>query len=141
MGHSILIGWYSSGSKRFCYKDEKQTRPNHYKGYTLPVYAVLEKGMRKDLETKVEQLQVENKRLKKAIENYGNNPAGFDWAVLEKLDEQEIELEKLKALLQNQKNFMQRLQISSWIEEAMEREATIDEALNKQSQETKEIKE
>lgn len=61
MGHSILIGWYSPTSKRFCYKDEKETWPDSHKGKTLPVYAVLEEGMRKDLEA-------ENKKLREAIE-------------------------------------------------------------------------
>ncbi len=46
MGHSILIGWYNPASKRFCYKDEKETRPDNYKSYTLPVYAVSEEGKR-----------------------------------------------------------------------------------------------
>ena len=62
MGHSTLIGWYSPISKRFCYKEEKGKWPASHKGKTLPVYAVLEKGMRKDLE-------VENKRLREAIES------------------------------------------------------------------------
>ena len=62
MGHSILIGWYNSGDKRFCYKDEKETQPDFFKGYTLPVYAVLEEGKRKDLE-------VENKKLREVIES------------------------------------------------------------------------
>ena len=61
MGHSILIGWYNPISKRFCYKNEKKTRPDFHKGKTLPVYAVLEEGMRKDLEA-------ENKKLREVIE-------------------------------------------------------------------------
>ena len=60
MGHSTLIGWYNPNSKRFCYKDEKETRPEHFKGYKQPVYAVLEEGMRRDLEA-------ENKRLKELV--------------------------------------------------------------------------
>ena len=60
MGHSILIGWYHPGSKRFCYKDVKKYQPETRKGYTMPVYAVLERGMRKDLEA-------ENKKLREVI--------------------------------------------------------------------------
>ena len=37
----------------------------------------------------VKQLEAGNKRLKRAIEEFGNNPAGFDWAVLEKLEKLE----------------------------------------------------
>ena len=36
-----------------------------------------------------DRAEAENRRLKKAIEDYGNNPAGFDWAVLEKIENQE----------------------------------------------------
>lgn len=32
------------------------------------------------------ELEAENKRLKKVINEFGNNPAGFDWAVLEKIE-------------------------------------------------------
>lgn len=39
----------------------------------------------------------EIKRLKKAIEDFGKNPAGFDWAILMKLDDLEAENYKLKA--------------------------------------------
>jgi hypothetical protein len=60
MGHSILIGWYSPTSKRFCYKDEKELRPEFHKSKILPVYAVLEEGMRKNLEA-------ENKKLREVI--------------------------------------------------------------------------
>ena len=34
-------------------------------------------------------LEAENKQLKEAIIAYGNNPAGFDWAVLVKIDKLE----------------------------------------------------
>lgn len=71
---------------------------------------------------KNEQLEVKNKQLKQAIENYGNNPASFDWTVLDRID-------ILENLLKSQKNFMQRLQNTEFIEEAMEREATIEEIL------------
>ena len=39
------------------------------------------------------QFQAENKRLKDAINAYGNHPDGFDWAVLEKIEHLEAELE------------------------------------------------
>ncbi len=42
------------------------------------------------------QLQTENKRLKKAIESFGKNPAGFDWAVLEKIEQLKAENNNLK---------------------------------------------
>lgn len=45
------------------------------------------------------ELQTENKQLKEAIENYGNNPAGFDWAVLDKIDKLEVALERLLTLI------------------------------------------
>ena len=45
-----------------------------------------------------EQLEKENKQLKAVIESYGNNPAGFDWAVLDKLDELEEALEEIERL-------------------------------------------
>ena len=44
------------------------------------------------LKKQIEQLQ-------KAILDFGNNPAGFDWAILEKLDAFEVENETLKNLL------------------------------------------
>jgi len=37
----------------------------------------------------LDRAESENGRLKKAIEDYGNNPAGFDWAILEKIENQE----------------------------------------------------
>ena len=33
------IGWYCPQSKRFTYKDVKDSSP-HYKGYTVPVYTI-----------------------------------------------------------------------------------------------------
>jgi len=39
-----------------------------------------------DLCERLDRAESENGRLKKAIEDYGNNPAGFDWAVLEKIE-------------------------------------------------------
>ena len=67
MGHSILIGWYNPNSKRFCYKDEKETRPDFHKGYKLPVYAVLEEGMRKDLEVENKKLREDLLRIEQAL--------------------------------------------------------------------------
>jgi hypothetical protein len=46
-------------------------------------------------EIKNKQLQAENKRLKKTIEDYGNNLAGFDWAILERIDNLERTLEEI----------------------------------------------
>lgn len=46
-----------------------------------------------------DKLKVENKKLKKVIEDFGSNPAGFDWVVLGRIDELEIENEELKELL------------------------------------------
>lgn len=42
-----------------------------------------------DLRRDIGELQSENKALKKAIEDFGNNPAGFDWGVLNRLNELE----------------------------------------------------
>jgi len=44
----------------------------------------------------IESLRTENERLKKAITDFGKNPVGFDWAVLEKIDNLEAENEMLK---------------------------------------------
>jgi hypothetical protein len=44
---------------------------------------------------KIDALEAENERLKNAIIDFGNNPTGFDWAVLGKLDKQEQEIERL----------------------------------------------
>jgi len=41
----------------------------------------------------------DKQQLQKAILDFGNNPAGFDWAILEKLDAFEVENETLKNLL------------------------------------------
>ena len=38
-------------------------------------------------------LETENKRLKQAILDFGNNPAGFDWGVLERISTLEEALE------------------------------------------------
>ena len=43
-----------------------------------------------------DKLQAEKELLKAAIESFGNNPAGFDWAILERLDKLEGENEQLK---------------------------------------------
>jgi len=40
----------------------------------------------KDLEDENEKLQAKVGRLEKAILDFGNNPAGFDWAVLERIE-------------------------------------------------------
>jgi len=48
------------------------------------------------LMARIKSLQDENDRLKKAITDFGKNPAGFDWAVLEKIDNLEAENEMLK---------------------------------------------
>lgn len=48
-------------------------------------------AVRDDLPERYNELEAENKRLKKAIEDFGNNPAGFDWAVLEKIEQLEAE--------------------------------------------------
>lgn len=39
---SIFIGWYCPTSKRFCYNDEKEARPDSYKAYTQQVYAIVD---------------------------------------------------------------------------------------------------
>lgn len=36
----LQIGWYNPASKRFCYVDEKETRPERYRSYSVPVYAI-----------------------------------------------------------------------------------------------------
>lgn len=43
----------------------------------------------------IENLKAENERLKKAIENFGKNPAGFDWAVLDLIDKLERAIERI----------------------------------------------
>lgn len=52
-----------------------------YISYTRSIYQMQREEIKK--------LKDENKRLKKAIEDYGNNPAGFDWAVLERMEQLE----------------------------------------------------
>lgn len=44
-----------------------------------------------------DKLAEENERLKKAILDYGNNPAGFDWNILEKIEQLEAEVDSWKA--------------------------------------------
>ena len=46
--------------------------------------------------SKFAEVEAENKRLKKAIEDYGNNPAGFDWAVLEEIEQLKEALEWIR---------------------------------------------
>jgi len=41
------------------------------------------------------------KQLEDAILKYGNNPAGFDWAVLDELDKQEERIKKLENALKS----------------------------------------
>ena len=45
-----------------------------------------------DIAGLLEKSETENKRLKKAIDDFGNNPAGFAWAVLERIEQQETQL-------------------------------------------------
>lgn len=51
-------------------------------------------------------LLAENKRLKKAIKDFGNNPAGFDWAVLDRIEK----LEKRGAVL----NALEAAGVNNW---------------------------
>ena len=37
----------------------------------------------------IKALEAENRKLKKAIEDFGKNPAGFDWGVLDRIDQLE----------------------------------------------------
>jgi len=46
-------------------------------------------------------LQKRVKELEDVILKYGNNPAGFDWAVLDELDKQEERIKELKDALGN----------------------------------------
>ena len=39
------------------------------------------------LMTKYAELQVENSKLRQAILNFGNSEVGFDWAVLDRIDD------------------------------------------------------
>jgi len=34
------IGWFDPGSRRFCYTDEKEHRPDLKTGYTHPVFSI-----------------------------------------------------------------------------------------------------
>jgi hypothetical protein len=43
------------------------------------------------------ELQSDNEKLKEAILKYGNNPAGFDWAVLDEIDRLKAENERFRA--------------------------------------------
>jgi tRNA-binding EMAP/Myf-like protein len=58
MGQSTLIGWYNPASKRFCYKDVKEAQPYEHEKYTQPVYAVIEKSMRKEHADEIERLEI-----------------------------------------------------------------------------------
>lgn len=60
MNKSLHIGWYSPDSKRFCYKDEKLTRPDFFKKYNIPVYTYSI--------AEIEKLAAENKQLKKQVD-------------------------------------------------------------------------
>lgn len=75
-----------------------------------------------NLLTIVEQIQAKNEQLKKAIEDFGNNPAGFDWGVLDKIDD-------LENLLIAISSFMKHLGQSEYAETAMEYQASIERAL------------
>ena len=44
-------------------------------------------------------LTAENKQLKRTIESYGKNPAGFDWAILAELDDKDGRIEDLECFL------------------------------------------
>ena len=54
-----------------------------------------------ELKEEIASLQTKNKRLKKAILDFGNNPAGFDWGVLEKMDSLEAANAKLREALES----------------------------------------
>jgi hypothetical protein len=34
------IGWFNPASKRFCYTDEREHRPERMREYSVPVYAI-----------------------------------------------------------------------------------------------------
>lgn len=65
----------------------------------LRLRGITEFGELQSLLEERDELRNENKRLKSAIEAFGSNPAGFDWAVLERLEQQELEIERLNNLL------------------------------------------
>jgi len=46
------------------------------------------------------------KQLEKAIESYGNNPAGFDWTVLDRIEQLQEENKKLQAQLAKREVFI-----------------------------------
>ncbi len=56
---NLHIGWYNPASKRFCYTDEKITRPDTHGGYNIPVYtySIIE----------MEELFTENKKLRQLV--------------------------------------------------------------------------
>lgn len=47
----------------------------------------------------LERLGKENARLKKAIEDFGKNPAGFDFAVLERIENLEVMLSEYMQIM------------------------------------------
>jgi len=51
-----------------------------------------------------ERLIAENKRMKKLIIDYGDNPAGFDWSVLAEIDNLEAERDRLRGALETTKS-------------------------------------
>jgi hypothetical protein len=53
----------------------------------------------RESQVQLDAAKEEVKRLKAAILAFGNNPAGFDWAVLAKLDELKQENERLRTVL------------------------------------------
>lgn len=57
-----------------------------------------EKSNRK-LNKHILELEAENKRLKNAIREFGNNPAGFDWAVLERIEDLEEALGLVNSMI------------------------------------------
>jgi len=59
-GYGMLIGWYKLEGEQFCFKEDKHNHPDIFKEYTMPVYAIHESGMRKDL-------LAENAELKKEL--------------------------------------------------------------------------
>jgi len=71
------------------------------------------------------QLENENERLKKAIKDFGNNPAGFDWGILGRIDD-------LENLLESVAGFMGHLEQSEYAEEAMTYRADIEHILDEE---------
>lgn len=62
----LLIGWYDTGSKRFCYTDVKDTFRKE--SYTVPVYA--------HLSDDVKQLKERIKELEELLTEYGRHQPG-----------------------------------------------------------------